>query len=299
MTVQTSRRSFLKGAAAVGAVMVVGLRPDGAFAAGHAAAEINPFVRVLPDGVVQVVLKHFEMGQGTTTGLATLVAEELDADWARVTVDFAPADSARYKNFAFGTQGTGGSTAIANSFMQYRKAAAAAREVLVAAAADAWGVPASSIAIEKGVLKSGNRSAHFGEMVDKAMTLTPSADPEVKQPAQFRLIGLDGLPRQDTPGKTDGSAEFALDVKVPGMVTAMLVRSPRFGGKLASFRVSRAAKVPGFIDAKALPSGSAVAARPPGEVSASGIDALRQAADNRHKQNSNTQNGRFKVGDSW
>ncbi len=259
MTVQTSRRSFLKGAAAVGAVMVVGMRPDGAFTAGPASAEINPFVRILPDGVVQVVLKHFEMGQGTTTGLATLVAEELDADWERVTVDFAPADSARYKNFLFGTQGTGGSTAIANSFMQYRKAGAAAREVLVAAAADTWGVPASSISIENGMLKSGNRTAHFGEMVAKAMTLTPSADPAVKDPAQFRLIGLDGLPRQDTPGKTDGSAVFALDVNLPGMVTAVLLRAPRFGGKLASFDAAGAADVPGFVDAKALPTGTAIA----------------------------------------
>ncbi len=259
MTIQTSRRSFLKGAAAAGAVLVVGVRPDGTFAAGSATAEINAFVRIAPDGVVQVVLKHFEMGQGTTTGLATLVAEELDADWERVTVDFAPADHERYKNLIFGVQGTGGSTAIANSYMQYRKAGAAAREVLIAAAAETWGVPASSVTVEKGVLKSGGRTAHFGEMVEKAMTLTPSADPAVKDPAQFRLIGLDGLPRQDTPDKTDGSAVFAMDVKVPGMVTAVVLRAPRFGGKLTSFDAARAAGVPGFVDAKGLPSGNGVA----------------------------------------
>jgi isoquinoline 1-oxidoreductase beta subunit len=106
MTIQTSRRSFLKGAAALGAVLVVGLRPDGAFAAGPASAEINPFVRITPEGVVEVVIKHFETGQGTTTGLATLAAEELDADWQRVTIDFAPADNERYRNLFFGVTGT-------------------------------------------------------------------------------------------------------------------------------------------------------------------------------------------------
>lgn len=258
MTIQTSRRSFLKGAAASGVVLVVGLRPDGAFAAGPGGARINPFVRIAPDGVVQVVLKHFETGQGTATGLATLVAEELDADWERVTIDFAPADNARYKNLFFGVQGTGGSTAIANSFMQYRKAGAAAREVLVAAAAEAWGVPASAITIEKGVLKAGSRSAHFGEMIGKAATLTPSEDPAVKDPSQFRLIGMDGLPRLDSPGKTTGTATYALDIKLPGMVTAVLLRAPRFGSKLLGFDAAGAAEVPGFVDAKALPTGTGV-----------------------------------------
>ena len=236
MVMQITRRSFLKSTAAAGVVLIIGVRPDGSFAAsvGH-NTEINPFVRIQPDGTVQVVLKHFEMGQGTTTGLATLVAEELDADWARVMIDFAPADNERYKNLFFGAQGTGGSTAIANSFMQYRKAGAAAREVLVAAAAEFWGVPVASITVENSVVKSSKHSAHFGELVAKARNLTPSQDPVVKQPSQFRLIGKDGLPRQDSSSKTDGSAQFAMDVKVPGMVYAVLLRAPRFGGKLTGF----------------------------------------------------------------
>ena len=109
MTTRTDRRTFLKSAVAASAALVIGLRPDGRFAvaaAGAAPTTLNPFVRITADGTVEVVLKHFEMGQGTTTGLTTLVAEELDADWQRVTTDFAPADAERYKNLAFGAQGT-------------------------------------------------------------------------------------------------------------------------------------------------------------------------------------------------
>ena len=259
MAMQTSRRSFLKSAAATGAALIVGVRPDGAFAVtSEGTAEINPFVRISPDGVVHVVIKHFEMGQGTTTGLATLVAEELDADWETLAVDLAPGDSSRYANLFFGSQGTGGSTAIANSFMQYRKAGAAARAVLVDAAAESWGVAREAITIEKGVLSAGEKSAHFGEMVARAGSLTPPAEPEIKDPSAFRLIGVDGLPRKDSRGKTEGSTTFAMDVRVPGMVTAVILHSPRFGGSLKSFDASGAAETPGFIDAKALPTGAGV-----------------------------------------
>ncbi len=258
MPVTTTRRSFLQSAAATGAVLVVGLKPDGSITAAATEFEINPFVRIGADGTVEVVIKHFEMGQGTTTGLATLIAEELDADWDRVRMDFAPADKDRYKNLFFGVQGTGGSTAIANSYLQYRKAGAAAREVLVKAAAATWGVPESSIAIEKGVLKSGNHSAHFGEMVAKAGTIEPSAEPPLKDPSQFRLIGKEGVSRKDTPDKTTGKATFALDVKLPGMVRAVVMRAPRFGGKLAKFDAQAAKQVPGYLDAKPLPTGAGV-----------------------------------------
>ncbi|MEL6476889.1 MAG: xanthine dehydrogenase family protein molybdopterin-binding subunit [Pseudomonadota bacterium] len=259
MTHHTTRRSFLKGAAAAGAMLVVGTDPRGAFAAGPATAEINPFVRIAPDGTVHVVIKHFEMGQGTTTGLSTLVAEELDADWETLTVDFAPGDSSRYANLFFGSQGTGGSTAIANSFMQYRQAGAAAREVLVQAAAESWGVSPAEITIVKGRLLHGGKSAHFGEMIAKAATLTPSEKPAVKEPSAFRLIGVDGLPRKDSASKTDGSALFAIDVKLPGMVTAVILRAPRFGARLTGFDATEAAGISGYLDAKALPNGAGVA----------------------------------------
>jgi isoquinoline 1-oxidoreductase subunit beta len=261
MVVETTRRAFISSAALAGVALVIGLRPDGryAVAASDASTELNPFVRVLPDGTVQVVLKHFEMGQGTTTGLTTLVAEEIDADWDRVAIDFAPADTPRYKNLAFGAQGTGGSTSIANSYLQYRKAGAAAREVLVEAAAQTWGVPASSITVENSTLKSGNRTAHFGEMIAKAAKLLPSTEPNLKSPDQFRLIGKDGLARKDSKTKTNGTATFALDVKIEGMLYAVVLRSPHFGGKLTLFDASGAKSVAGFVDAKALPNKVGVA----------------------------------------
>ena len=206
MTIVTTRRNFLISAGATGAVLIVGFAVDGALASGAADAEINPFVRILPDGKIQVVLKHFEMGQGTSTGLATLVAEEMDADWDKVTTDFAPADDARYKNLFFGAQGTGGSTAIANSFMQYRQAGAAARELLVAAAANTWGVQADSVTSGKQCLKSGGKVAHFGEMAAKADCDACFGKPKVKGPFAVQADRPRGFasPGQFREDKRDG-----------------------------------------------------------------------------------------------
>jgi isoquinoline 1-oxidoreductase beta subunit len=258
MTHQLSRRNFLKSAAAGTAVLVVGLNSNGLLASGKADRVFNPFVRIDDDGVVTVIAKHFEMGQGTTTGLATLVAEELDADWSRVKVDFAPADREKYKNLFWGVQGTGGSTAIANSFMQYRTAGAAARELLVRAAAQEWGVDASDITVSDGILTSGSKQGSFGDFVIQAVELTPVENPPVKSPDQFKLIGKQVLLRKDSVSKTDGTAVFAMDVKLPGMVYAAIQRSPRFGGVVKSFDMTAAKQVGGFIDAKALPNKAGV-----------------------------------------
>ncbi len=259
MTMQVSRRGFLKTSAAAVAALYVGFDPRGALAAGDTATEINPFVRIDADGTVTAVAKHFEMGQGTTTGLTTLIAEELDADWNRIEVDFAPADAARYKNLAWGSQGTGGSSAISNSFMQYREAGAAARDLLVRAAAAEWGVDAAAITVSEGVLRAANREGHFGQFVARAATLAPVEKPVLKSPDQFKLIGKLDLPRKDSAGKTDGSAVFAIDVKLPGMVYVAIKRSPRFGGSLKSFDAAQAKQVGGYLDAKALPNGAGVA----------------------------------------
>ena len=258
MTIQLSRRDFLKSAAASTVVLVVGLNSKGLLAAGQPDTVINPFVRIDQDGFITVIAKHFEMGQGTTTGLTTLVAEELDADWQTVKVDFAPADAAKYKNLFWGVQGTGGSTAIANSFMQYRTAGAAARELLVRAAAEHWGVDAADITLSNGILAAGSKQGHFGEFVADAARLIPSDNPVLKSPDQFKLIGKRALPRKDSQSKTDGSAIFAIDVAIPGMVYAAIQRSPRFGGKVTSFDSSAAEKLSGFIDAKALPNQAGV-----------------------------------------
>lgn len=258
MTIQLSRRDFLKSAAASTVVLVVGLNSKGLLAAGQPDTVINPFVRIDQDGFVTVIAKHFEMGQGTTTGLSTLVAEELDADWSRVKVDFAPADRDKYKNLFWGVQGTGGSSAIANSFMQYRMAGAAARELLVRAAAEHWGVNAADITLSNGILAAGSKRGHFGEFVADAARLIPSDNPTLKSPDQFKLIGKLALSRKDSQSKTDGSAIFAIDVTIPGMVYAAIQRSPRFGGKVTSFDSGTAAKLSGFIDAKALPNQAGV-----------------------------------------
>ena len=161
MKTQTTRRTFLKATAAAGTVLLAGLRPDGAAAVATEAHDFNPVVRVTADGRVTVIIKHFEVGRGTTTELAALVAEELDADWDQVAVEFTPADGARYKNLLFGAEGAGGSTAIADSYLQYRKAGAAAREVLGRAAAETWGVDPSVVTTNAGVLSAGGHSAGF------------------------------------------------------------------------------------------------------------------------------------------
>ena len=168
-----SRRVFLQSAGATGLVIGFGwLAPTGADAAlpgaeGAATGPLAPnaFVRVGTDNLVTVICKHHEMGQGNTTGLATLVADELDADWSLVRTEYAPSDAALYKNLAFGLQGTGGSSAIANSFLQYRSAGATARAMLVAAAAEEWHVPVGEIRTSKSTLThASGRRATYGEM---------------------------------------------------------------------------------------------------------------------------------------
>lgn len=259
MTLTTTRRNFLIGTAATAAALTIGFTPEGRLIAGEPDKILNPFVQVASDGTVTVIIKHFEMGQGTTTGLTTLIAEEMELDWEKVAIDFAPADNDKYKNLAFGAQGTGGSTAIANSFMQYRMAGAAAKELLVRAAAKAWGVEESAIKVANSRLTAGEKSAHFGEFVAAAAKLETTGEPKLKDPKDFKLIGREDLSRKDNSGKTNGTAMFGMDVKLPGMVYAVILRSPRFGGKLKSFDAKKAAEVTGFKEVKELPEGKGLA----------------------------------------
>src|SRR6218665_874108 len=162
-----SRRTLLQG----GAGLVLGAyvaRADKLFAQTAAKPSVNiapnTFLIIKPDNTVTVLCKGIEFGQGPFTGMATLVAEELDADWAQMRADHAPSNPELYKNLAFGIQGTGGSTAIANSYIQMRRVGAAARQMLVAAAAEAWQVPAGEIIVEKGVIKhASGKEGRFGE----------------------------------------------------------------------------------------------------------------------------------------
>ena len=261
--------AFLRGSAAAGGALVIGLHlaRDGARAAGgpdlsKAPAKPNAFVRIAADDTVSVVIKHLDMGQGNTTGLATIVAEELDADWAQMRAVFAPADASLYNNLAFGPiQGTGGSTAIANSWFQLRKAGAAARAMLVAAAAQEWKVPAAEITIEKGVLRhASGKEGRFGAFAAKAAVQPIPENPTLKDPSAFRLIGT-RLPRLDSNAKTDGSAVYALDVRRPGQLTALVARAPRFGATVKSVDDDAARAVPGVVQVVRIPSGVAVVAR--------------------------------------
>ncbi len=267
----TDRRAVLKGLGSVSAGLVLAMQlPTHACAQSGAAAVLNAgrgegvfapnaFVRIGSDDVVTVVVKHIEFGQGPFTGLATLVAEELDADWSQMRAESAPANNELYKNLVFGLQGTGGSTAMANSYEQMRKAGAAARAMLVQAAAREWGVPASEITISKGqITHAGSaKSGSFGTFAEKAAKLPVPTDVKLKDPSQFRLIGTD-RPKLDSAAKSMGKATYTLDVVRPDMLTVLIARPKRFGAKLKDFDDTVARKVKGVVDVKALPNGVAV-----------------------------------------
>ena len=261
---KTSRRDILKSAAAGLVIGFVWTPNRSAFAAPEPAAKIlapNAFVRVAPDNTVTVMIKHLEMGQGVYTGLTTIVAEELDADWNQMRAEHAPADTALYKNLLFGMQGTGGSTAIANSWMQLRNAGAMARAVLVAAAAKEWKVPETEITVKKGVIShaASQRSASFGIFAARAALLPVPTDVKLKDPKDFNLIGTE-LPRLDNAGKINGTAVYAIDIVRPNMVYASIAHPPRFGGVVKSFDPAPAMKIKGVIKVVQISSGVAVVA---------------------------------------
>ena len=262
-----SRRQFLVSGAVAGMGLVIGLRLDRAAAQGGTAAPgvlaPNAFVRIAPDNTVTIIAKHIELGQGAHTGLATLLAEELDADWSQIRIEAAPTDVARYNNLAWGPmQGTGGSTSIANSWEQLRRAGATARAMLIAAAAQQWKVPAGEITVDRGVVAhpTTGRRATFGELASAAARQTPPAQVALKDPKDFKLIGRHA-PRVDSRAKTTGSAEYTYDVRLPDMLTAVIARPPRFGATVTSFDASAARRVPGVTDVVPVPSGVAVVAR--------------------------------------
>lgn len=263
---QLSRRTLLKG----GAGLVIGAyvaRADKLFAQAAPPPKVNiapnTFLIIKPDNTVTVLCKGIEFGQGPFTGAATLVAEELDADWSQMRAEHAPSNPQLYKNLAFGLQGTGGSTFIANSFMQMRQIGAAARQMLVAAAADSWQVPAGEITVENGVIKhASGKEGRFGEFADKAMALPMPAEPKLKDPAQFKLIGKEGVvKRLDSADKSNGKAFYTLDINEPDMLTVLVARSPKFGGTVKSFDAAAAKAVAGVVDVKQVPTGVAVYAK--------------------------------------
>lgn len=258
-----TRRSFLAGSAA----LVIGTHiPFGSKMAARAATgpfEANAFVRIAEDNSVTVLVKHIEFGQGPFTGFATIVAEEMDADWSQMRAEHAPANTELYQNFAFGIQGTGASTSIRNSFAQLRKAGAAARAMLVDAAARNWNVPASEITVSKGRVSHNisGRKAQFGELVAEAHNSTPPAEPQLKDPKDFILIGSENVRRLDSGIKSTGEAQFTLDVYLDNMLTVVVAHSPWIGGKVATFDASQTLSVDGVVKVEQIPTGVAVFAK--------------------------------------
>ncbi|MFS4438451.1 molybdopterin cofactor-binding domain-containing protein [Paracoccaceae bacterium GXU_MW_L88] len=258
MTFETTRRGFM--AAAGGFVMALTLPVKGAraqAAGGNAPLEPNAFVRIGEDDLVTVMIRNLEMGQGPLTGLTTLVAEELDADWSQMRAEPAPANPV-YVNPALGLQGTGGSTAIPSSYYQMRQVGATMRAMLVAAAAEEWGVPAEEITVEKGRIKhSSGQEAGFGAFAAAAAEMTPQGEPTLKDPANFTLIGTD-TPKLDTSDKSNGTAKFGMDYYLDGMQTVVVAHPDVIGATVASYDDAAALEVPGVRAVRQLPMGIAV-----------------------------------------
>lgn len=284
-----SRRQFLGGMAAF--TLAVGFPGGLAVAASLDPAKLaftpNAFIRVGADGTITVVSAYLEMGQGTFTGLATLAAEELDVPMDRVTVVPAEADAKRYVNpkfasFGWTIQATGGSTSMAGAWTQMREAAAAARAMLLSAAAKKWKVDASTLRVEDGVIvhAPSGRRAGYGQFVADAAREPVPARVVVKQPADFKLIGRPKTRRVDIPAKVNGSAIYTQDIKLPDMLVAVVAHPPRLWGKVRHVDASKARAIPGVVAVVQVPGdddiqgGVAVLARNTW-VARQGRDALK------------------------
>ncbi len=275
---ELTRRQFLSFTTLAGSGLTLGILlpgcgtgPGGAGSADVAGAPAGPlampFLRIAPDNSVTVLCKHLEAGQGVWTGLPAIVAEELDASWEQMRVESAPAQVPLYGNLALdpkgGMQLTGGSTSVANSWKQLREAGATARAMLVAAAARQWNVAAGEITVSDGVVAhaGAGKKATFGELAGSAAKQPVPRDVKLKDPSAFRIVGKEKLPRLDARAKSTGKQQFAIDVMLPGMMTAVVMRPPRFGAKVSSFDATKAKAVPGVIDVVQIPRGVAVVGR--------------------------------------
>ncbi len=247
MTSQTlSRRALLKSGVAASATLVIGIDITGTVKAESEKPAVNPlsaWIKIDQSGVVSLVYSKSEMGQGVSTSLPMILADELCIDWKDVRVEHAAAIR------AYGDQGTGGSGSVAGMWMPLRIAGASAREMLIAAAAQRWNVSASDCQAKGGVVWHGSDKLAYGELVESASKLPvpDSKTVRLKKAEEFTIIGH-SQPRTDIPAKVDGSAVFGLDVRVPGMVYAVVARCPVFGGKVKSFDAAKARAVKGVLD---------------------------------------------------
>jgi isoquinoline 1-oxidoreductase beta subunit len=236
-----SRREFVAAGAAAGAGLVIGFYlPHGSPSSGKEIFSPNAYLRITRDDKVTIVVARSEMGQGVRTALPMILAEELEADWKQIEIEQAGAST------LYGDQTTGGSASVRTTWDPMRKAGAAAREMLISAAALTWGVPRSSCSAQSGriVHAASNRRLSYGELVGKASTLPIPTDVPLKQSKDYKIVGQ-RLPRVDTPAKVRGDAVFGIDFRVPGMKYAVLARCPTIGGKVLSFDDKESKKISG------------------------------------------------------
>jgi len=248
MTIALTRREFLKVSSAVGGGLALEFWLPAAFAAtgGPTATEVNAWIVIRPDDRVVIRIARSEMGQGTYTALAQLVAEELDCDWSKVSAEFASPNEHIRRNRIWGSMSTGGSQGVRSSQDYVRKAGASAREMLIAAAAAQWKVPAAECSAESGVITHAptGRKLRYGQVAAAAAKLTPPQDVKLRDPAQWKIAGRP-LHRLDIPDKVRGKPVFAADVALPGMLHASIAQCPVFGGKLRAVDDREALKMNG------------------------------------------------------
>ena len=264
---RVSRRYFLRASAMVGGGVLLAsylepfagaaaLAEEGGGSAGAADFVPNAYIRIAPNGIVTITAKNPEIGQGVKTMLPMLIAEELDIDWKDVRIEQAPLDTAKFEN-----QWAGGSTATPTNWLPMRRVGAAARAVLVAAAAQTWGVPESECETRSGVVyhRASNRSVRYAELGEKAATISAPALDKValKDPNQFRIIGT-RVPSVDNHAIVSGKPMYGIDVTVPGMLYAVFEKCPVFGGKVVSANLDAVKKEPGVRQAFVVEGGSAL-----------------------------------------
>src|SRR5258708_5713189 len=259
-----ARRDFVKVSTAAGGGLALQLViPAGALAAAASAKgpELTAWIVIGADDGVLIRVARSEMGQGSSTGLPMLVAEELECDWKKVRTEFVSTGEQIRRNRAWGAMATGGSRSIRDSQEYLRQAGAAAREMLVAAAAQRWKVPASECDAENGVVRHtpSQRKLRFGQVAQGASKLEPPKDVKLKDPKEWNLLGKPAR-RLDIPDKVKGKPLFGIDVQLPGMVYAAIAQCPVFRGKLATVAVERIKGLRGLIKVVALEEAVAVVA---------------------------------------
>ncbi len=277
-TLNVSRRNFLISSAAVTGGLIIGfyfwprntrLTP----ASETSEASINAWLRIGTDDSITVMIAHSEMGQGVYTALPMLVAEELEADWSKIQIETSPIGGV-YKNPLLGMQVTGGSTSVRSRWQMLRIAGAAARELLIEAAAKQWQVKQEDChaANSKVIHSASGKTLSYGQLAEAAAQLAPPDSPKLKSPSEFKIIGKP-TKRLDTPAKVDGSAQFGIDVKVPNMLIATLKQSPVFGGKVKHYNEAAAKTIKGVKAVVEIPNGVAVVAENYWQAK-KGLDAL-------------------------